>query len=201
MNESYTASLYETVLDRDQKAMTDSYREFFNSEVERGGFTRHQKSFFVMGPKAYDDCLASFACLMRGKYATVMVDPVTIVRRLDSKWIPRWTAEDDVLLENAETIIIPDMFDADVVADMAHGQKGDLVWFVKDAIRNGVVIVAPTVTDADLDILGESFGAFIEQNFEVVKNAKQARSKSQHGGNETAGKRNPKGKRKNTPRD
>jgi len=201
MNDSYLLSLYENLSDRDQKAMTDSYKKFFEDEVEGGGFLRHQKSFCVTGPKAYEDCLATFACLIRGKYDAALLDPVTIVRRLDSKWIPRWTEADDAYLEKAETIIIPDLFDADVINDMTPSQKGDLVWFVKDAIRNGVVIIAPTATDADLDILGESFGAFIEQNFEVVQNAKQARSKSQHGGNEAAIKRSAKGKRKNPSRD
>lgn len=201
--ETYTYSLFERVSDRDQRHMTPDFKKEFDTEADEGGFTRGKRSFFVSSENADMDCLYAFACLVRGGYPVMYLDPVTIIRRLDSKWIPRWTEEDDNIMNEAEVIIIPGLLDDDIAGDMTPSQKGDLVWFVKDAIRNGVVIVAPTEVEASTDVYGDSFDKFIEQNFEVVSYAAQEPTgkQSQHNRHEIAGKHRKKGKRKNTTGD
>lgn len=175
--ETHFGGIYDMVTDRDQKHMSDKFATFFNSEVDAGGFTRGEKSFFVVGPDAYEDCLYAFACLVRGGYKAIHVEPRTILRRLDSKWIPRWGDEDDKLLERAEVMIIHDPFDPEFLQSITSENKGDLVWFIRDAIHNGVVVVLPTNNkDIDLSTLGEAFGEFVEANFEVI-NVPQADDK------------------------
>lgn len=187
-NDTYFGGLYETMSDRDQRHMSDNFRTFFNAEADSEGFTRGQKSFFVLGETAMDDCHCAYACLVRGGYHAVLVEGRTILRRLDSKWIPRWGEDDDKLLERAEVMIIPDPFDPEFLQSITSENKGDLVWFIRDAIHNGVVIVIPTNNiDFDIDALGDAFGSFVETNFEVVqhgaasKNTRKSTSnKSEH---------------------
>jgi hypothetical protein len=196
MDEGYQASLFAPLSDKDQQHMTGDFKEQFEAEVEAGGFCRGQKSFVVTSHDATHNIQVAFACLTRGKYPAVLLDPVTIVRRLDSKWIPRWAAVDDEMVEGAEVILIPDLFNRDTVAYLTDPQKGDLVWFVKDAINNGVVVVVSAKLDDDLNELGEGFGEFVEQHFEVIHVAQtDTTGKQQHGRHEASGKRSKKRKR------
>lgn len=202
--ETYTQSLYTNLADLDQQAMTSVFREVFNAEADSEGFTRGSKSFIVTGPMAKVDCTAAFACLMRGQYSTAMLSVKTITRRLDSKWIPRWTVEDDGTVANAETMILPDVFDEDTIARLTPSELGDLVWFLQDSIANGVVLIIPMQNhEADLNLLGEEFGQFMEEHFEVVHGpspdtqSQKSRRNSKHGGDETTSKRPRKHKRKN----
>lgn len=199
--ETYFKNLYMPLARVDQKAMTLTFRKVFNSTVDDGGFTRGGTSFVITGPMAVCDAKSAFACLMRGNYAVGMLDARTITRRLDSKWIPRWTDADDTAVRDAECLIILDLFNADLIERMTPSEMADLVWFIQDSIANGCVIIAPVSEDVDLDALGTEFGQYIEQKFEVVHgpspdtsaktNATKKRN-SKHGGDETAGKRTRK---------
>lgn len=195
--ETYTYSLYETVSKQDQRNMTVQYRDFFNAAVEHDQFKRHGRSFIVVGKHSDQNVRATFACLMRGGYGVLYLDPVTIVRRLDNKWIPRWTDEDDAAMEAAECYIVPNLLDPDTVNNLTDSQKGDLVWFLKDAIRNGIALVLTARSqNADLDILGESFGSFMEQHVEGAQDATQFEGSSRDSRDEASGKRIVKIKRK-----
>lgn len=194
-DESYFGGLYATISDKDQRHMSAPFREFFNQEADAGGFTRGEKSFFVVGPSSTDDCRYAFACLIRGGFNAVYAEPRTILRRLDNKWIPRWIDEDDKRLETAETLIIPDPFDPELLQSIANTHHGDIAWFIRDAIHNGSVVVIPTInTDIDLNAFGESFGSFVEKNFEVFEygaaskdKREQVSDKSKHGRDATTG--------------
>lgn len=204
----YFNNLYKALSDKDQRHMSEDFRSLFTEEVETDGFTRGAKSFLVTGPGGTENCKYAYACLTRGNYPAAYLEPMTIIRRLDSKWIPSWEAEDDAVLETAETLILVDPFDPEFLQSITAEQKGTLVWFVKDAINNGVVVVIPTNKSADLNSLGENFGALIEQNFEVFHGTqapareqftetkqKSATSQRKHGGDAATGKRGKPHKR------
>lgn len=193
---TYFGAILEPLRKLDARHMSAEFRELFNKEADSDGFTRGSKSFVVDGPTALDDCRAAYASFNRGQYSVAYIDPRTIIRRLDSKWIPRWTPADDLTLEDAEILILVNLFDDEATIDtLEPSQKADLVWFLKEAITTGVVLIIPiTNKNADLDLLGEEFGTFIEKNFEVV-NVTQPNDKQQHNGNETTSKRNTKRKR------
>lgn len=171
----------------DQRDMSEPFSKFFDAEVDDGGFVRGGKSFFVVGDSADRDCHIAYACLLRGRYPVIYADGRTLIRRLDGDWIPRWTDDDDHALENAEVIIIPDPFNEDFTLTLTNYQRGSLIWFIEEAIRNGVVVVIPTNDkDTNLNSMGERFGNFIEENFEVIHGTastdqrKSSRNKSEH---------------------
>lgn len=197
--------LYSMWNGHDQKSMSESFRVMFNEEADTGGFTRGSKSLIVVGPEATRDCYYAFACLMRGEYHVALLDVRTITRRLDSKWIPRWTQDDDAILENAECMIVTGLFNPDIVESMSPSEIADLTWFLTDCINNGVMLLAPTENkNADLNILGETFGELLEKNTEVDNgaatktNSINKSGNKQHGGDEAAIKRPRKPKRKST---
>lgn len=202
--ETYFGGLYAAVHDQDQRNMSSDFAKFFNEEADSEGFTRGKKSFFVVGDNADSDCRAAYACLVRGGYNVVSVPSRSIVRRLDSKWIPRWGDEDDKLLEAAEVIILHEAFDTDFMQSITSTQAGDLVWFIRDAIHNGVVVIIPSKSDIDLNMYGEAFGEFVETNFEAYNGAASTDTrntpsdKSKHGGDAASSKYRPKRKRKDT---
>lgn len=202
--ETYFGGLYAAVHDQDQRNMSPDFAKFFNEEADSEGFTRGKKSFFVVSDTSDADCRAAYACLVRGGYNVVSLSARAIVRRLDAKWIPRWTEDDDKLLEAAEVVILHEVFDPDFMQSIVSGQAGDLVWFIRDAIHNGVVIIIPSKSDIDLNMYGEAFGEFVETNFEAYNGAATTDTrntpsdKSEHGGISTPVKHRPKRKRKNT---
>ena len=202
-DETYFGGLFASVHDQDQKSMDPDFAKFFNEEVDSEGFTRGKTSFFVISDTADTDCRAAYACFVRGGYPVVSLSARTIVRRLDGKWIPRWTEDDDKALERAEVLILYDIFDPDFMQSIASEQAGDLVWFIKDAIHNGIVIIIPTTGgDLDLSVYGETFGEFVETNFEAYNGAtttdkrKPSNNKPKHSGDATTVKRGRKHKRK-----
>lgn len=197
--------LYQTWQNIDQKNMSDAFRMTFNDEADAGGFTRGSKNLIVVGPNANYDCYCAFACLNRGEYHVALMDVRTIIRRLDSKWIPRWTPDDDAILDRAECLIVIGLFNPETIEAMTPSEIADLTWFLTDCINNGVMLLVPTNNqEADANVLGDTFGELLEQNTEVDNgtatktfNNKTGGNK-QHGGDETAGKRRGKHKRKNT---
>ncbi len=186
---SYFSRLFDALKALDQKAMTVEFKTIFDDETNGDGLKRGGKSFVVSGGAADSDCQAAFACLHRGNENPALVSARHITRRLDSKWLPRWTEDDDTTLENAETLIITDMFSKNQADSLGDAAQADLVWFIKDSITNGVVVILSIPdTDADLDLYGADFGEFVEKHFEVVNvpNSTSSRSKSKHSGNEAA---------------
>lgn len=151
----------------DHRHMGNAYREMFDAEVEANGFRPGEKSFIVTGQFANNDAQATYACLMRGGYPVAYLDALTLIKRLDNKWVPGWTDADDAQLSNAEVIILTGVFVPDFIERMSDAQKLDLMWFILRCIEQEQVMVLPMPKEADLNFLGEDFGEFIERNFEV----------------------------------
>lgn len=158
----------EAFIKKDQRHMTVGFRDAFDNEVdENDGFMKGGKSFLTQFPEDRDNCEIAVCCLVRGNYAVYRTTPHEIVRRLDSKPVYSMDLLDEQFAE-AECYFIFDLLEPDVVNTLSEEEKGRLVWFVKEAITGGAVIVIPAPNqNADLNILGENFGEFVEQNFEV----------------------------------
>lgn len=158
--------------------MSSEFRRAFDAEVEAHGFRRGARSFIVAGPTATIDCTALFACLCRAHEKAVMLDVHTLLRRIDERWIPQWTPEDDEILNEAECVIIHGLLDQETLDTYTPSQRKDLSWFVETMVKNGVVtVISHEQSDADLDVLGVPFGNFIEQNFEVLHVTSPAETK------------------------
>jgi hypothetical protein len=205
---TYFQWLYDAVGKLDQKSMSEGFADAFNTEVDGGGYTRGAASQLAIGPYATKDIRCAFSCLMRGGYNVVKMDVRLITRRLDSKWIPRWTDDDDKCVSNAEVIVLDGLFNGELAEAMTPSERADFVWFIKDAIENGVVILAATEdTDADLNLFSDELGEILENIFEVANGPqtdtaqnKRTRSNVKHSGNETPSKRSGKHKRTDTKR-
>lgn len=162
-------------LDKDTRDMTKDFAGVFTDEVEtENGFTHGGKSYIVAGNQAVWDCEIAVASLLRGDYATYRATPMEVVRRLRGVDNPLATFSElhahlRDCWESAECFFIFDFFD-DEAAEARDQQDNELlVWFIRQAVTSGNVVVLPTKgRDVDLNLYGVHFGAFIEQSFEVI---------------------------------
>lgn len=202
--DSYQRHLAAQYSDKDQRHMSEGFRQLFDTEVEKGAFTRGTKNLILTGPRANDDCRIAFACLTRGKYSVAMVDARLIVRRLSGQWIPRWTDTDDTILESAECLIVHGLFEPTLTETLTAAEIANLTWFLGDGIQNGVSLLVPMPDEqTDLNALGEVFGELLEKTTEVeygtatdTKKSKQRTGNVKHGGNGASGKHSAARKRK-----
>lgn len=168
----------EAFMKKDQRHMTKGFREAFDSEVDvNDGFMKGGKSFLTQFPEDRDNCEIAVCCLARGNYAVYRTTPHEIVRRMDNKKVYSPDLLDEQYVE-AECYFIFDLLEPEVVNTLSEEEKGSLVWFIKEAITGGAVVVIPAPNqNADLNVLGESFGEFIEQTFEVFHGKASKRGK------------------------
>lgn len=168
---------------KDQRHMTTHFASTFNEEVKADGFMGGAGSYIIAGDRATIDCNIAVSCLVRGNYAVYRTTPFEIVRRLDGRAasLPFYTFDAERLdsqWQSADCYFIFDMFDPDTSAGLTDGEKATLVWFVKQAITGGNVIIIPVSdTDADLNLYGAAFGQFIEQSLEVIHDNEKAPKK------------------------
>lgn len=155
---------------KDQSDMANPLfaKEFEEIVETENGFMLGGKSYLAYGDGVYDDCDIAVCCLARAGYTVYRTTPIEIVRRLKDGENTS-NPELDGHWSTAECYFIFDLFVLDQEASLSATEWGIVKWFITEAVNGGSVVVLPLADDdPDLNMYGETFGDFIEKEFERI---------------------------------
>jgi hypothetical protein len=147
--------------DMDQPA-----RGVFEKEIEGGNFLKGGQSILLFGEDSAELAEQWIACLTVGQFPAYLTTPREIIRRMKAKKIMRDSDERAAMFDAAECLAIRDFFSTE--SRMTKGDTSLFVWFLKEAIRDGIVLIIAATEDDDLNYHGEEIGTVIEQHLEVL---------------------------------
>lgn len=161
------------------KSITDLpswYRAKFEAEVARENFTRKAPASLIIEAHNADELLDITArCLARANYNFFRIGVYELARRVEGKPVLFDSADMTQAFEDAECVIIYDLFAEPTVSKLSTEQQAAVAWYVREFIEYGGTILAPTEykeVATPTDLYGEDMNVFIEQHFEVIRNEK-----------------------------
>jgi hypothetical protein len=155
-------------------SLEDHEREPLQREIEAGNFLKGGQSLLLFGEDT--NVLAEKWCAALSiAFPAYRTTPREIIRRIKGKKIIRDSEERAAMFEAAECLTILDFFTTESL--MTKGDTSLFVWFLKEAIRDGIVLIIPATEEDDLNFHGEEIGTVIETNLEVVNHGAKPKTK------------------------
>lgn len=153
----------------DIDSMEEMWRVEFEREVGEGNFVAGGNSLVLFG---YGQKLAMeqwVACLLLAGMHAYLTDPVEILRRLRSEYVPRNTEALTEEFNKAEALFIRGFFLHDHRSLNAEDMSL-LHWFMEQAIDDGVVLVVGSDRDSDTGGLyqNEALATLLDEHFEAI---------------------------------